>query len=270
MSRNAWLIAAASMVLVSACTLCAATGLQAVSFASNGDLIQGWYWLRDLTLSHRAWWTFEGIPEVTDDVVLEITCLATDRMGGGPGSPAIFRIAYGFPGAGMMGGVFEVQEVTLPNVSPAEDRLGYTCQGTVTIPHTTPGLSGGTLTVFVERIVPQGPHVAFQKGSIVLQLGEPETVVLQGYLFKARQHWCTRSEGPLYLLQTENLSAELEGFYRLEYGSRFPWEEDPLLEAWVNANVQVRGTLSWPDEALLAVLTVEEITKTDMYQRCAP
>lgn len=268
MSRVAWLFAAVLLGVVSACTVCAATELQAVSFESNGDLIHGWYWLRDLNLSHKAWWTFEAIPEGTDDLVLEITCLATDRAGGGRGFPATFRIAYGFTGAGMMGGVFEVQEVTLPNVSPPEDSLGYTCQGTVIIPRTTPGVAMGTLTVFVERIDPQGPHVAFHHGSIVLRLGEPESVVLQGYLFKVRQYWCTRSEGPLYLLQTEDVSSGLAGFYRLEYGSRFPWEADPLLESWVNADVQVRGTLSWHDGDLLPVLAVEAITAMDMHQRC--
>ncbi len=270
MSRNVCLSAAVLLGVLSACIVCAATGLEAVSFESNGDLIHGWYWLRDLNLSHRAWWTFEGIPEGAEDVVLEITCLATDRAGGGGGFPATFRIAYGFPGAGMMGGVFEVQEVTLPNVSPPEDSLGYTCRGTVAIPRTTPGLSVGTLTVFVERIAPHGPHVAFHQGSIVLYLGEPESVVLQGYVVKMRQHWCTRSEGPLYLLQIEDLSQGLAGFYRLEYGPRFPWQDDPLLEAWVHADVQVRGTLSFPDEALLPVLVVEAITRTDMYQRCTP
>lgn len=180
MSRVVWLFAAVLLGVVTAHTVCAATELQAVSFESNGDLIHGWYWLRDFNLSHKAWWTFEAIPEGTDDLLLEITCLATDRAGGGRGFPATFRIAYGFPGVGMMGGVFEMQEVTLPNVSPPEDSLGYTCQGTVIIPRTTPGVAMGTLTVFVERIDPQGPHVAFHQGSIVLCLGEPESLVLQG------------------------------------------------------------------------------------------
>jgi hypothetical protein len=271
MSRSVWWIAAALLVGVSAYAVCADTGWQAVSFESNGDLINDWYWLRDVDLSHKATWMFEGIAEGTEDVVLEITCLATDRASGGRGFPATFRIAYGFPGTAMMGGAFVVQEVTLPNVSPPEDVLGYTCQGTVSIPRTTPGLSTGALTVFVERMAPQGPHVAFQQGSIVLRVvGESESVVLQGYVVKMRQNWCTRSEGPLYLLQAADLSQGLAGIYRLEYGTVFPWQDDPLLEAWVNADVEVTGTLSLPDGALLPVLTVEAIVATDMHQRCAP
>jgi len=270
MRRVTWLVAALLLGAIGGLTVDAAASMEAVSFRSDGDLIDGWYWLRDLPLTHKAWWTFEGIPEGAEDVVLEITCLATDRAGGGKGFPATFRIGYGFPGAGMMGGVFEVQEVTLPNVSPPEDHLGYTCRGTVAIPPTAPGLSAGTLSVFVERIAPQGPHVAFHHGSIILRVGGPKSVVLQGYVVKMRQHWCTRSEGPLYLLQTEDLSPGLAGLYRLEYGARLPWQDDPLLEAWVNADVEVRGTLSIPDEALLPLLTVEAITGRDVHQRCTP
>lgn len=75
----------------------------------------------------------------------------------------------------MMGGVYLVQEVTLPNVSPPEDPVGYTCQGMVVIPRSTPGLASGTLTVFAERISATGPHVAFQKDSMILSIVTPPT-----------------------------------------------------------------------------------------------
>ncbi len=144
------------------------SALPAVDFNSNGDFISGWYWLRDLALEQQAWWTFEGIPQGTDDVVLEITCLATDQPNGKAGVPATFRIGFGFPGVEMMGGVFSVQDVELSNVSSPEDSVGYTCQGTLTIPHSTPGLASGTVTVFAERTSAFDPHVAFNKDSILI------------------------------------------------------------------------------------------------------
>lgn len=148
------------------------TEIPATSFRSNGDLISGWHWLRDPGLAHQAWWTFEGIPAGTEDVVLNITCLATSRASGPRGVSAQFRLGYGTPGSGMMGGAFYVQEVELPNAPPPEDPVGYTCRGTVVIPRDTPGLVSGTLTVFAERISPSGPHVAFSLGSIVVRVVE--------------------------------------------------------------------------------------------------
>jgi hypothetical protein len=73
----------------------------------------------------------------------------------------------------MMGGAFSVQEVTLPNVSPPTDPVGYTCRGTVVIPRSSPGLASGTLTVFAERVSALGPHVAFTPECIVMHVTEP-------------------------------------------------------------------------------------------------
>ncbi|MEN3010380.1 MAG: hypothetical protein ABDI20_05295 [Candidatus Bipolaricaulaceae bacterium] len=147
-----------------------AQGIKPIAFQCNGDLIQGWYWLRDEALQHKAWWTFENLPVTGEGLTLEIACLATSWAGGPRGVSASFRLGYGFPGAGMMGGVFVVQEVTLPNVSPPEDPVGYLCRGTVTIPPDTPGLAVGKLTVFAERIAKDGPHVAFNENSLVIKV----------------------------------------------------------------------------------------------------
>jgi len=139
------------------------------AFRSDGDLIGGWYWLRDGALVQQAWWTFEGIPAGTGDITLEITCLATDAVNGTRGVPAVFRLGVGTAGAGVMGGVYTLEDVTLPNVSTAADPVGYTCRGTVRVPLSAPGLASGTLTVFVERASAAGPHVAFRQDSIVLR-----------------------------------------------------------------------------------------------------
>lgn len=179
--------------------------LQPMSFQSNGVLIHGWYWLRDPELTHEAWWTFEGIPAGTEDLELEITCLATAGMGGPRGISATFRLAYGFPGAGMMRGVFLTEIVTLPNVSTLDDLVGYTCRGIVKIPRDTPGLAAGRLTVKAERVDPAGPHMAFNKESVALRIGRgvagaaklrtagPAAFASNGVLIEG-SHWC-RSPG---------------------------------------------------------------------------
>jgi len=144
---------------------------QASNFQSNGDLIDGWYWLRDSALQNYAEWKFENISPGTEDLVLDITALATDRPNGGSGFEAKFKLIYGFPGSGNMGGVFKTKVVTLPNVSPPNDPLGYTCQGQVTVDREF--ISGASTIVFrVERELAQDNHVAFKKDSIVLLTGE--------------------------------------------------------------------------------------------------
>jgi hypothetical protein len=70
-----------------------------------------------------------------------------------------------------MGGVFETKVITLPNVSPSNDPLGYTCQEQVTVDREF--ISGASTIVFrVERELAQDNHVAFKKDSIVLLTGE--------------------------------------------------------------------------------------------------
>lgn len=158
------------LFLVTGAVVSVGEEIEAASFQSSGDLIEGWYWLRDASLQDQAWWTFEGIPQGAEDVVLEITCLATDRPNGPGGVPAVFRLGYGFTGSGTMSSVLSVQEVTLPNVSSPTDPLGYTCRGTVVIPRSTPGLAAGAMTVYAERISPSGPHVAFNQESILVRV----------------------------------------------------------------------------------------------------
>jgi hypothetical protein len=73
-----------------------------------------------------------------------------------------------------MGGVFQTAEITLPNVSPPNDPVGYTCHGVVTIPR---DFIPAATTIFlrVERISPNDNHVAFNSESINLFTGEQTT-----------------------------------------------------------------------------------------------
>jgi hypothetical protein len=140
-------------------------------FYSNGNLIQGWYWLRDSALRQYAEWTFENVPPGTENLLLNITALATNQADGGRGFPAKFKLIYGFPGSGSMGGVFQTMEVTLPNTSPRSDPVGYTCQGLIMIPRSF--IAGASTFFFrVERIASNDNHVAFNKQSITLSTGE--------------------------------------------------------------------------------------------------
>ncbi|MBP8718598.1 MAG: PPC domain-containing protein [Candidatus Atribacteria bacterium] len=136
-------------------------------FQSNGNLIKGWYWLRDANLRHYAQWTFQNIPAGSEDLVLNITALATDRPSGGRGFKAKFKLIYGFPGSGDMGGVFETKTVILPNVSAPNDPSGYTCQGQISIDRAF--ISGAsTILVRVERESAGDNHIAFKEDSVTI------------------------------------------------------------------------------------------------------
>jgi hypothetical protein len=146
-------------------------GFTANKFRSNGSLIQGWYWLRDSALKQYAEWTFENVPPGNTDLTLDITALATNQADGGRGFPAKFKLIYGFPGSGLMGGVFQTMEVNLSNTSPRSDPVGYTCRGLVMVPRSF--ISGASTFFFrIERISPNDNHIAFNKQSITLSTGE--------------------------------------------------------------------------------------------------
>jgi len=161
--------------------LCAAgTSRTAAQFSSDGDLISGWYWLRDPSFNQVAEWVFEGIPQGTEDLVLDLEVLATSRADGPRGIDAHFFLSYGIPPRGGQGGlIVGTKEVVLKNVSPPHDPVGYTCRGRVTIPrknlerasvlwiraHRNPG-------PFLSGKSPSTVHVAFRKESVTLLLGE--------------------------------------------------------------------------------------------------
>lgn len=141
------------------------------SFTSSGTEILGWYWLRDSNLSDRAEWVFKNLPEGKGELELEMYVLATDRPGGGRGIDAHFRLLVGYPGQSGMGGVLCPQEVVLENVSSPSDPDGYRCKVTVTVPRKDQcGTTGSQIFVLAERISTSGPHVAFNKDSIVIRI----------------------------------------------------------------------------------------------------
>jgi len=148
----------------------------ASSFESNGDLVSGWYWLRDSEYQQAAMWTFDSLP-ASGDLVLRLAALATDSDNGSRGVSAHFYLSYGQAGSGSEGPLFFGRlDLTLANVSPPEDALGYTCQGTVTIPRAE--LRGAqSLAIRIGRDDPSGElasidtNLAFNSGSVAIASG---------------------------------------------------------------------------------------------------
>jgi len=149
--------------------------LAATSFASDGDLISGWYWLRDSAHEQTSLWAFQTLPLAPGDIVLHIQALATDRMDGPRGIEARCYVAWATSGAdGLPGPWLGRLPVTLPNISPATDPVGYTCEGTLIVPRATLG-DATRLVVQITRSDPRGElppldtHVAVNQASVSLE-----------------------------------------------------------------------------------------------------
>ena len=139
-------------------------------FRSNGDLIAGWYWLRDRGLNYYAEYTFANPPK-QGDILIDIDALATDAVGGRAGVKAVFNLLVGFPGSGRMGGVFHRIRVTLPNVSAPGGRPGYRTHGQVRLDRKILDRvmpASGELFIRIVRARADDPHVAFRGDSLRL------------------------------------------------------------------------------------------------------
>jgi len=68
--------------------------LKADSFTSNGDLISGWYWLRDPGYTHYGKWNFSGVPTLTLDgyIYIYFECLVTNTYNGGSGYSTYVKV----------------------------------------------------------------------------------------------------------------------------------------------------------------------------------
>jgi hypothetical protein len=222
-------------LLLGSAVLGSVPGIGATEFSSTGDLITGWYWIRDYSLQHYAEWTFEGIPAGTEDLTLEISALATDRVNGEGGFPAEFLLSYGVLGSESIENLLETQIITLPNVSPPDDPIGYTCRGEVTIPRAA--LHGGsTLFLRAVRTLPDASHVAFNRESIIILVPLEEAPALE---FEAVR--------PSDFVSTGD--SILETIWCRRPGHSLEWTWGPLneeggaiVEAAVNFNLLVTNT----------------------------
>lgn len=121
-------------------------------FNSDGDYISGWYWLRDAPHQQSGNWVLD-LPSGPGDLNVDLAVLATSRVNGPRGVDARFFLSYGPVSSTGAKTTAETRLVTLPNVSPAADPVGYTTRGTVTLP--TSAFPAGTSQFWV-RISRQG------------------------------------------------------------------------------------------------------------------
>ena len=137
-------------------------------FETNGDLISGWYWVRDSALQQYAQWLTPSLMTTGSNLNLQITALATNKTSGGRGYDANFLLYYGVS-AGKPTEIdinkLKMVHVKLQNVSPASDPVGYTCEGNITLQGVKFD-AGSTLIIRVARESTDANHVAFNKDSI--------------------------------------------------------------------------------------------------------
>ncbi len=149
---------------------------QGGEFSSDGDFVNGWWWLRDDSHQTTATWNYQDVPVGGADLNINFEVLATDRENGGRGFDASFYVSYGpIPDTRPLTDVLS-ELVTVPNVSPDDDPVGYTCQGLFTIPRVS--LPPGTDRIWMKmsRVDSQGKnpidlHIAFQQASVTLSEG---------------------------------------------------------------------------------------------------
>jgi hypothetical protein len=148
-----------------------ASATPATSFTASGDLVAGWYWLRDAAHENDATWGFATLPP-TGDLVFSIEVLATDAVDGARGQQASFYLSWRPTTTAEWAGRLPV---TLPNVSATDDPVGYTCRGTVTVPRSTIG-DATTLAVRIGRddvrdeLPPSDVHIGVNTTSVKLRL----------------------------------------------------------------------------------------------------
>jgi hypothetical protein len=149
---------------------------QGGEFSSDGDFVNGWWWLRDDSHQTTATWNYQDIPAGAADLNINFAVLATDRQNGDRGYDASFYVSFGpIPDTRPLTDV-PSELVTLPNVSPDDDPVGYTCEGVFTIPRES--LPPGTDRIWMKmsRVDSRGEnpidlHIAFQQASVTLSEG---------------------------------------------------------------------------------------------------
>ncbi len=138
------------------------TGTAQQAFETNGDLISGWYWVRDKALKQYAQWRLVNVPAGDGNLDVQMEVLATNTYNGGKGFDANFKLFY--DSKPITAGSPSVS-ASLKNVSPASDPVGYTCRGSVSIPRSALG-GGTTLYLKAVRTGASDNHLAFNKDSV--------------------------------------------------------------------------------------------------------
>ncbi len=138
--------------------------LSADSFNSSGDLIDGWYWLKDVEYGQYGKWTFSGLPTSTSDgfIYIRFDALVTNKASGGSGYSTDVKVYYDQHDPD------NFAEVLLTNLHPEfqEPRhtkgWGYSAIGWIEVPLKIIPESG-ELSIELKRLSPHTEHVAVNK-----------------------------------------------------------------------------------------------------------
>ena len=139
-------------------------------FAANGRERDGWSWLDGAAGSQYGEWHFAGLPADAGDLRLEIHVLV-------PGGTDVraaprFRLAYGNPGSGTMGGVLVPVEVALAPIDGPSDPSHPMLQGEVVIARASLQRMVADRTILFLRAerLPGQPAVAVNRLAVVVHV----------------------------------------------------------------------------------------------------
>jgi hypothetical protein len=146
----------------------------ATSFASTGDLIAGWYWLRDPSKTATATWTFTGLPVSSgiaknNKVYVRLEPLVTNRANGGAGYSTMVQLSY----VSRAGHTYRrtVNMVNLhPEMKDSRDSSGWGYQafGVFDIPVSRIPLDG-SLVITMKRVSATKYHIAGSEGACTVE-----------------------------------------------------------------------------------------------------
>ncbi len=167
-----WLAAACMGALLAApaTALARAATIPPSGFASDGDTISGWQWLR--RSGQTATWTFDLAPLQAPgarSAHLVMAALVTQQANGGSGYDATVRLRLDTGGgAGARTAVVALRNPFRPVDPDFSDGLGYQAYGAAALAGRA-ATAGGTLTVTMAYpFSPKGRHVAVKRDSLVI------------------------------------------------------------------------------------------------------
>lgn len=139
---------------------------KAINFATNGDVINGWSWIRGWNPNKYAEWVIENLNlENQNTINLKMYVLATNTYGGGRGFNADMLVLWGEKKDKGDESKLRSKIVTLTNTSSPDDPVGYDCRGNINLDISGLNLSEG-LYIKIKRPSITSNHIAFKAESI--------------------------------------------------------------------------------------------------------
>lgn len=139
---------------------------KAINFATNGDVINGWSWIRGWNPNKYAEWVIENLNlEGQNTINLKMYVLATNTYGGGRGFNADMLVLWGEKKDKGDESKLRSKIVTLANTSSPSDPVGYDCRGNINLDVSGLNLSEG-LYIKIKRPSITSNHIALKAESI--------------------------------------------------------------------------------------------------------